>query len=293
MGRPLMQHQGPDSNCIIQGVLLGWESCTAFAVAMAADASTDGRVRIDGCQWREETGDRVGGTKLSQYVPSLLSRNIVTEIHVGPNVCSPAYAARKLTGRRPIVLQGNISALIGTPFQSNGVGVNHAVAIVEVRGGTSDVPAEALVYDPAADGRGSFASGPAWWPWSLVLRFAAALKPNGDDSAVRLGAGKFYCLIFPAAKVPLPDTGTAPYRIRIAHNATVRIYKLKGKGRAATIESWTDDRWEPPASGAPCEQPIHRSTTDRKSGATTVRVTAGVFTNKYVRLGSGVVLTGG
>lgn len=296
MSIPVFQPQGPANNCVIHGRELGWLSCTSFGCAMAADAATNGLVQIDGCSLREMTGDTIGGLMLSQVRGPLLQLGVPTELHVGANVATPAYVARRLAAGRPVALQGNTGALDGTPFKDTDGSINHLTAIIAVRGGTSDVPKEALVYDPAADGRrAGIAQAPDWWPWPLVLKFAARLHPWGEDDPRLLGPGKFYCLIFPAPPPILPDTGTGGYTLHIKANATVRVYDLqKGNRPVACISAWHDVRWGSRGSSVPCTKPVHRETCDGKSGAVTVKVLSGrTFKDRYVLVGRGTTVTGG
>lgn len=199
--RPTFQQQGPDSNCVISGHYLGWESCTAYAMAMTISRAKLLGTAASGCQVRRYTGDTSGGLTLPQVAAVARDKfGVSIETHVGSNVCTPQYAARQVRAGHPMVLQGNAQAMLGTSRQSTAGAVNHAVMVNEVRGGTLDVPAEALVYDPAADGRNRVYhvdQGPSWWPWSLVLKFAQLLRPWGDSDPRMLGTGKFYAAFGP------------------------------------------------------------------------------------------------
>jgi hypothetical protein len=205
--RPHIAFEGPATACVItdsNGVkhILGWTNCTPASFCMAIERSTLGRIRLTACSVRDKTGDVSGGTTLDQnaYVSQQLY-GIPTDVHNGNNVALPAWTARQVQAGRPLVVQGNAGALVGTVHRSTQGRVNHAVYVNEVRGGTLGSPAEALVYDPAADGRvagwGTAARGPQWWPWVLVLKFAAELQPWGDDDPRKLGAGKLYVAVFP------------------------------------------------------------------------------------------------
>lgn len=240
--RPRFQPQGPASNCVIDGKALGWLSCSAYGMAMGIDRSTLGAKRPSGCEVRRRTGDTVGGLTLPQVAAVAAQYGVTVELHVGSNVCSPAYAARKCRAGRGFGLQGNTGPLVRTRFKSTGGAVNHFVWVNEVRGGTADVPSEALVYDPAGDGRRSdIDQAPSWWPWGLVLDFAAALHPWGEDDHRVLGRGKFYAGILPDTEPhvhlhyggkrtsPFPDRTTAyapsgrRVNVRAAPTTTARI----------------------------------------------------------------------
>jgi hypothetical protein len=202
--RPQFQQQGPDSNCRIlaNGVMhnLGWDSCTAYSMAMMIDRLTAGRRRPSGCAVRRDTNplDTSGGLTLNQV--AAVARNdygLAISVYVGSGVVSPQYLARQIRAGRPAVVQGNAAAMLGTRFRSTDGDVNHAVYVNEVRGGTLDEPSEALVYDPAADARrAGIDQGPSWWPWSMVKKFASYLRPAGEGMP-RLGPGKVYCAIGP------------------------------------------------------------------------------------------------
>ncbi len=198
--RALFQQQGPDTNCIIDGKALGWSSCTMYAGAMALDSTTGGAHRPSGCQLRKRSGDTVGGTTLRQLADSIMSMyGIFVETFTGSNVLAPSRVARYVRAGRKVVVQGGSGAMVGTPQQSTAGDVNHAVAVLDVRGGTLDEPKEGLVYDPAADGRKRayhVDQGPTWWPWSLIKKFLSWLRPNGAGSP-RLGTGKAYTAVFP------------------------------------------------------------------------------------------------
>lgn len=90
---------------------------------------------------------------------------------------------------------------------------------------------------------------------------------------------------------PAPASAPAPavkqYTAFFAAGALVRIYTLNSSGR---IVSWRDQTWGPKASSAACDAPVHRTTVDGKSGATTVRMRSGYFAGKHIRVGSGVTV---
>lgn len=187
--RPVFQKEGPASACVLRGRNLSWFNCSTLSTAMGIDKSTLGRIRISGCQVRDETGDYAGGTTIPQMVTVCTSHGVSTEQHVGANVASPWYAAYQLALGRGFVLQGNT--------HPDGRGnVNHAVWVNEPVGGEPGTPTGALVYDP-------WSNGPVVWPWSKVKTFAAALHPWGESDPRTLGPGKFYCLIFPKTRPPL------------------------------------------------------------------------------------------
>lgn len=193
-------------SCIVKGIELRHKTCTSYAYAMHIRRSSIGKYRPSGCSIRRLTGDTSGGTTLQQNETVAREYNIVSEVHVGSNVATPRYSASRLRQGRGIVLQGNAGALVGTKFRSTKGNVNHSVYVNEGRGWHVNadghyVPTEVLVYDPEANGRltawGRAAKGPGWWPWSLVKKFAAALRPWGDTDSRTLGSDKWYCAIGP------------------------------------------------------------------------------------------------
>ena len=183
--RPRFQSQDPMDS----GDPLGWLSCTAYAMAMGIDKSTLGTKRPTGRDVRKHTGDTTGGLTLPQVARvAELEYGVDVEVHTGGSAATPAYALAQLRAGRGFVLQGNASALLRTEFRSTVGPVNHAVWVNEVR-----ADGDALVYDSAANGRrAEIDQGPSWWPWDLVLRFAAALRPWGDSDPRVLGPGRLY-----------------------------------------------------------------------------------------------------
>lgn len=204
--RPLAAlHEGPATSCVIHGQAIGWKNCTPTSIAMGISKATMHAKNPSPCGIRIETGDTSGGTTLPQCAAVAdREHGVKLEVRVGANVCSPGYAAGKAAKGQGFALQGNAGVLVGTSHRSTRGNVNHCVYANQVRGGTASVPDEALVFDPAADGRttswGKAATSPQWWPWSLVLKFAAALRPastDGGKTGAVLGPGKFYAGIFP------------------------------------------------------------------------------------------------
>lgn len=191
--RPEFQPQNPAiSHCD-----LGWLSCTSFAMAMLIDRSSLGAKQPSGCAVRRMTHDTVGGTTLNQNALVAEQLGIDVTVRVGARVISPASAAKELKKGRSMVVQGDAGAMVGGTHQSTNGPVAHAVYVNEGRGWDGDIPAEVLVYDPAADGRRSgIDQGPSWWKWTELLKFAAWLRPEGP-SGPRLGPGRWYAAFGP------------------------------------------------------------------------------------------------
>lgn len=86
----------------------------------------------------------------------------------------------------------------------------------------------------------------------------------------------------------------ATHTLHIEHNATVRLYALGKTGCILRVDGkyGVDKIWRQPDSQAPCTAPVRRQTCDGMSQAMTVRVTAGAFAGKTVRVGEkGVTVT--
>lgn len=222
--RPIFQKQGPDANCVIAGKLLGWKSCTAYAMAMGIDVATRGKLRPSGCKVRSLTGDTDAGLMLGQVAAVAQEHfGVPVAVRTGPNAISSSAAAQRVRAGQGFVLQGNTGALPGGLRAGGSNAANHAVWVNEVRGGTADAPAEALVYDPAADGRRSgITVAPDWWAWHDVLGFASALvlDPHGR----KLGTGRMYAGFVPASAAnvsPQPPPAPAP--------ATQPTFRFGGK----------------------------------------------------------------
>lgn len=247
--RPRFQQQGPDTNCkIIVGghtYLLGWDSCTAYSAAMGEDGTTGGIRQPSGCAVRRQTGDVSGGLTLRQVADALMSMyGTFVDTYTGANVLTPARVAQYVRAGRRVIVQGGAGAMVGTSYQSTAGDVNHAVVINEVRGGTVSEPDEALVYDPAADGRKRayhVDQGPTWWPWSMVKKFMAWLRPAGPGTP-RLGGGMAYAGVFPDTEphVSLVKGATKahpfPDRVRAAdpNDPTTAIHSRPGGTETVT-----------------------------------------------------------
>lgn len=213
MSDPIVQYEGPVGSCVIHGIELSWTNCTPCSFAMGVDAVTS--FAPTPCHVRALTGDTSGGTMVSQNATAVLGAyGVKVEVKVGSNVAPTSYVTSRLHDGHPIAVQGNASALIGTAFRCTDGPVNHCVLLLRGKGWTIVNgfwrPTHGLVYDPAADGRkvgwGTAATSPDWWPWDLVMKFAAALRPWGDNDSRLLGSNKWYCGIFP--QIP---SGSAPH----------------------------------------------------------------------------------
>jgi hypothetical protein len=194
------QEQGPADNCVIDGKNLGWLSCTAYAAAMGIDWASGGEFTPSGCTVRRRTEDTIGGLTLAQVEPVIEEYGITTDRRTSWRAASPSLLANRLADEQGFVAQGNTGVLIGTAFQSTAGWVNHAVWVQGPGYGWRWVnglyrPDTVDVFDPAADGRRSYiAQGPDRWPWNTLLRFCAALRPNGDSDPDTIGPGKAWVM---------------------------------------------------------------------------------------------------
>lgn len=236
VSRPTFQSQLPTCVCQIGGKCLGGVSCSAYGMAHGIDQATFGKKRPSGCTVRSHTGDTVGGLTLPQVARVAEAvYGVDVEVRVGSNVISPAAAAAHLRAGGGVGLQGSTRALLSHPaLRSTGTAVNHYVHLCAARGGTWDAPDEVLVFDSAANGRvagwGKAAQGPQWWPWEIVLAFAAALQPWGEDDPRTLGRGRMYAGLIETPDVVLRYGGkrTTPFpdrtrvNVRAGRKANVR-----------------------------------------------------------------------
>jgi hypothetical protein len=83
------------------------------------------------------------------------------------------------------------------------------------------------------------------------------------------------------------------HRVRIARNAIVRAYRLGPEGRDGLRcilkvdgRYGVDERWTGPTATFASDAPALRKTCDGRSGARTVRVRAGPYKNRHIRVGT-------
>lgn len=225
---PRVQHQGPDSQCTIDGVPLGWSSCTAYAMAMGIDAFTRGQQHPTGCSIRRFTGDTTEGLTIRQVAEVAQEQyDVLVTVRTGPNVIAPDSAVVQARRGRGFVLQGNTGAIIATPSQSTRKPAQHAVWVHRVEVDGHGTPTFAIVFDPAADGRRldatrNMATSPQRWPWTRVLAFAAALTM---DDGTPLGPGRFYAGFIPHQE-PDPTSGAANIT-QLVPGVTLRFGAMK------------------------------------------------------------------
>lgn len=195
----IFQEQGPADNCVIGGKNLGWLSCTSYSAAMGIDWASRGEFTPSGCTVRRRTEDTIGGLTLAQVEPVIEEYGIATDRRTSWRAATPAIVANRVGTGDGLLAQGNTGVLIGTRYQSTAGYVNHCVWVQGPGYGWRHVngvwrPDLIDVFDPAADGRFDFAQGPDRWTWNTLMRFCAALRPNGDSDPRTIGPGKAWVL---------------------------------------------------------------------------------------------------
>ena len=226
---------------------------------------------------RDGTLDRDGGNNLDQM--AAIGRQFYGfGLDVRKALPFADFIARIAAGRGAIV-QLWYQPIRATAFRgSTTFSGNHSIFVSGV-----DTSRDVFtnVVDPLADGRraGLF-HGPGDYPIPLLKDAAGRLDVGPPGTYRALGAGLVNAgLTQPTGSPPLqPPDWTAHF----AAGATVRIYSLDSSG---CISRWADSIWGPNASRAPCTGPASRRTCDGASSATTVRITAGVFAGKTIRIG--------
>jgi len=200
-----MEFQGPADSCVINGKNMGWLNCTACSAAMGIEWATSGESTPSGCTVRRRTGDTIGGLMLKQVEPIIQSYGITTEKRIDGYYATPQMIASRLRDGKAFLAQGNTGVLIGTRHQSTAGWVNHCIWIERPTGWVKTGagwyrPSYVAAYDPAADGRYDFARGPQTWSWATLLRFCAALRPNGDATTETIGPGKAWAMFLTKKK---------------------------------------------------------------------------------------------
>ncbi len=249
------QGQGPADNCQLDGKNLGWLSCTAYSAAMGIDWASYGAFTPSGCTVRRRTGDTLGGLTLAQVEPVISEYGIPTERRTSWRAATPALIADRLGDGQGLEAQGNAGVLIGTPYQSTAGWVNHAVWVQPPGYGWRRVaglwrPDFVDVFDPAADGRADFAQGPQRWPWQTLMRFCAALRPNGDSDPDTIGPGKAWVMFL--------ERLSSGWVARVAPKTSFWVYRLAGDYIVDRFKERTDNGFSAQCS-PPQEYRVHSS----------------------------------
>jgi hypothetical protein len=130
-------------------------------------------------------------------------------------------------------------------------------------------------------------TGGAWYIANPLAKTGSALQAISEADLKRAAVtlpglgGQVLAVLFPRPVVVVPPVHQWSMLIEkgtVAKLATIRLGK---------ILRWTDYRWQGNDSSAPCDPPQELKGIFSGS-ATVVHVTAGVFANKYLRVGNGV-----
>ena len=254
----IFQEQGPADNCVIGDKNLGWLSCTAYSAAMGIDWASSGEYTPSGCTVRRRTEDTTGGLTLAQVEPVIEEYGIATDRRTSWRAASPALIANRLTDGQGLLAQGNTGVLVGTRYQSTAGSVNHCTWVEGPGYGWRSVnglwrPDLVDVYDPAADGRSDFAQGPDRWTWETLMRFCAALRPNGDSDPRTIGPNKAWVLF-----VERLATG---WKARVAPDSRPWVYTLAGRYIVHRERQVTDNGYSAMCT-PPDEYRVHSSVQD-------------------------------
>lgn len=179
---PTFQAQDP----MISGYIYGWDSCTAFAGAMAASFDRQVRLLCTGAQVRRNSSEpvpdpRSPGLNLAQIDASLRDGwNVDLDVHYR---MPWADFERQINAGRGGILQGWYAPIADSQYDAgNGFRGNHAVF----------VPPGWGAMDPLASGKGSlyqYAGAP--YPLPMLREYAGRLNvaPSGYSA---LGLGLVY-----------------------------------------------------------------------------------------------------
>lgn len=184
------------------GYMAGGYNCTCASDAMWLFRASQGRVHTTSCAIRTATGDRSGGTNLTQ-VDAVNDRLGVAGGRIYRPITAAALSGLIATGRYGAIIQVLYAPLSGSPFDcwSGRFKGNHAMYI----SGPGAKSGTWRVADPGADGRrAGIPRGYQDIPAALMFTAAARLDLGGHE----LGTGKAYVYMTP----PDPDTVPSPHR---------------------------------------------------------------------------------
>ena len=233
--------------------------CTWTTLAVGADAATGGRTdrtpdEVHALVLHDEESDpSTPGWSLIDASRAMFRLNVPFQ-----NLSRSGWAAVQNAHAKGqyVVLQGDSDQF--TSGCSGAFDGNHCIGIRPESNGT-----KWLIDDPICP-------APRWEEETTLRRYAQKLSQT---------------VLFGVFTDPVPVT---QYTLTIRPLAVVRQYELKPvRDGNACINGWHDERWTRLSSSAPCEAPARRVTCDGKSEATTVRVLAGRYAGKHVRVGHG------
>ncbi len=177
----------------------GGFNCTCASDAMWLYRASQGRVHTTSCAVRTATGDRSGGTNLTQVDSVNRSKFGVTGGRIYRPISATLLTQMVATGRYGFIIQVLYAPLSGTKYDCWGGNFNgnHAMYI----SGPGAAAGTWRVADPGADGRrGQIPRGYQDIPAALMLQAAARLDIGGRS----LGSGKAYVYVTPADPVTVP-----------------------------------------------------------------------------------------
>jgi hypothetical protein len=201
---PSFQAQNP----AISGYPLGWESCTAFAGAMAIDYATLGAKRPTGGQVRTLTHDTVGGLTLAQ-IDEVALDDFEVNLNTIYRLPWTEYETRRQSGEGA-VLQLWYGPIADSPFDAGrGFRGNHAVMD----------PPSAKTKDPLADGRygEAYKYQGAVYPRAMLREAAGKLNLSISGYSA-LGAGLVYA--------SFTRDNTLEYEAHVGHGVTYTRYTV-------------------------------------------------------------------
>jgi hypothetical protein len=192
------------------GYMPGGFNCTCASDAMWLYRASQGRIHTGSCAIRTATGDRSGGTNLSQ-VEAVNEKLGVTGGKIYRPMTDDLFAQLIGTGRYGAIIQVSYAPLSGTKYDawSGRFKGNHAMYVSR----PGDKAGTWRVADPGADGRrAGIPLGYQDIPTTLMLQAAARLDIGGRV----LGTGKVYAYFTP----PDPVTVPSPHHGAVVTHAT-------------------------------------------------------------------------
>lgn len=168
--------------------------CGCASAAMAGDRGTLGKTRVSATRIRELTGDRDGGTNLTQQSAALMKLGITLTVTRGAPIKDLDDA---LFHGRGASVSGSSVGTYGTRWSASPTFKgNHQWFINQGHQwhGSEDSrwAEEYLIYDPLGDGRRSgIVQSPFWLPRAYLLKFLANLVLD-PRSGRELGPGRAY-----------------------------------------------------------------------------------------------------
>lgn len=192
----------------------GGFNCTCASEAMWLYRASQGRVHLTSCQVRTETGDRSGGTNLTQ-VDAVSRHHGITGGRIYRPISATLLESLVATGKYGFIIQVLYLPLSNTPFDcwSGNFKGNHAMYV----SGPGAKPGTWRVADPGADGRRQgIPTGYQDIPSNLMLKAAAMLDIGGRA----LGGGKAY--VYATPPDPVAVAGLSPrYHATVIHPTSV------------------------------------------------------------------------